>query len=323
MKPFKSQEELEKAKEQFIKNGATELSTDVSKGNTSTSVVDYWSASTLKKLSQEELLFRLDQVDNQATLMKWRIWWVIRQKYPSNVLFGQYISSLKDTIHADCVNKQQDIHRSWTAGKFCERYNITDLNKAKISQSAIYELSRSSNEDISGGILSKVRGKNLGYKEVLRLIGEAKAIEGEVLSDTAVVSPEVVTPAPTFPGLAEMHLRPVQKFEVLQGKVLDFSAIGAVGRKVEPVLSLSEVDSVDLEGDDGGDGSLDEVQEVREFDSADGDMLLELASHDASMLTEEQMIGELLLFSERYHRSPIKLVALFKEVMKVVQKGMY
>src|SRR5659263_102007 len=86
-----------------------------------------WSFSDLKKLSNDELINRLEQIDNQAMLMRWRILWVLRQRFPSDRLFGQYIAELRAT-RAICAGSHQDVNRALHAGRFCERHQITDLN---------------------------------------------------------------------------------------------------------------------------------------------------------------------------------------------------
>jgi hypothetical protein len=84
-----------------------------------------WSVSALRNLSREDLLSRLKSIDNEYTVMKWRIWWAIRQDFPSDKLFGQYINELRESPkYADIVGSQTEIHRAYCAGRFCEKYGI-------------------------------------------------------------------------------------------------------------------------------------------------------------------------------------------------------
>jgi hypothetical protein len=129
----------------------------------------------MNRMPLEELVDRLEQIDNQATLIKWRIWWAIRQKFPSDKLFGQYIAELRMTTHANCVGSQQEINRALNAGRFCEAHRITDLNSVGVLQSGIYELSRPVNDDIAPKIFRAVKNKGYPLAEIQRRIGEARA----------------------------------------------------------------------------------------------------------------------------------------------------
>jgi len=167
MKPFKikSESELQAIKREFI-NGANGGVKD-----------DLWLFSGLNEMTTKELLDRLYQVDNQATMMAWRIWWAIRQHYESDQLFGQFIAELKsDSTQTLCLTGQKEIYRAWTAGKFCEKYGINDLSEFGVSQTAIYELSRPVNEAIAEQILDSIKLQKLSVNEVKRLLEQARVI---------------------------------------------------------------------------------------------------------------------------------------------------
>jgi hypothetical protein len=136
---------------------------------------DLWSFSDLKKLSNEELVDRWEQVDNQATLIKWRILWALRQRFPSDKLFGQYLADLKAT-RAICAGSHQEINRALHAGRFCEQYRITDLGSVGLLQSAVYALSRPSNGPITDQVYKQIKNKNVPVKDVERYIEQAKAV---------------------------------------------------------------------------------------------------------------------------------------------------
>ena len=131
--------------------------------------------SDLKKLKNDELLDRLEQVDNQATLIRWRILWELRQRFKSDKLFGQYIAELKAT-RAICAGSTQDINRALHAGRFCAQHRITNLNSVGLLQSAVYALSRPVNEPIADEVYQKIKNKNMPVKEVERFIEQAKAV---------------------------------------------------------------------------------------------------------------------------------------------------
>lgn len=136
---------------------------------------DIWAFSDLKQLTNDELIDRLEQVDNQATLIKWRILWALRQRFPSDKLFGQYIADLKAT-RAICAGSHQEINRALHAGRFCEKYQITNLSSAGLLQSAVYALSRPSNDSITDQVYKQIKNKNVPVKDVERYIEQAKAV---------------------------------------------------------------------------------------------------------------------------------------------------
>lgn len=162
MKPFKTKQEIAELKREFVDG--------VGKS-------DVWSVSGLNQLSNEDLIKRLVQIDNQSTLMKWRILWILRQRYDSDTLFGQYIAELRsDPAQTLCLGNQMDIYRAWNAGKFCETYDINDLSEISISQTAIYELSRPANEAVSGDVFNAIRYKKVPVSDVKRMLEQAKAV---------------------------------------------------------------------------------------------------------------------------------------------------
>lgn len=137
------------------------------------------SFSELKKMTLDDLLDRLLQVDNQATLIKWRIWWAIRQHFKSDKLFGQYIEDLRrkptPTLCLSNMN-QKAINRAWQAGQFCEKHKINDLTKIGILPTAIYELSKPQNKDIAEKIFKEVRHKGYPVYEIERRIAQERAV---------------------------------------------------------------------------------------------------------------------------------------------------
>jgi hypothetical protein len=139
-----------------------------------------WSPAALKKMSKDQLIERLRQVDGQFTIMKWRIWWAIRNKFKSDKLFGQFINELREKPeYAIFIGSQQDINRAYHAGRFCEKWKITDLAESKIPRVAIYELSRPANDDVSDAVYKEIKSsvrRRIQFDEVNRLIEQKKAI---------------------------------------------------------------------------------------------------------------------------------------------------
>jgi hypothetical protein len=138
-----------------------------------------WSVSALKNLSNEDLLFRLKSIDNQYTVMRWRIWWAIRQHFKSDKLFGQYLNELReDSKYAELVGSQTEIYRAYCAGKFCEKWKISSISDAKIPRTAIYVLARQT-DDISDAIYREIKHsarRRFMLDEVERLIEQKRAV---------------------------------------------------------------------------------------------------------------------------------------------------
>lgn len=148
------------------------------------------SFSDLKRMTLDDLLDRLLQIENQSMLIKWRIWWAIRQHFKSDKFFGQYVAEIKnDPAHALCVGNmnQQGINRAYQAGQFCEKFKINDLTKIGILPTAIYELARPQNSDIAEKLFKEVRHKGYPVAEIQRRIAQERAvstIEPDVVVET-------------------------------------------------------------------------------------------------------------------------------------------
>jgi hypothetical protein len=136
-----------------------------------------WSLDNLNKLSNDALIDRLEQVDNQSMLIKWRILWTLRQRFPSDKVFGQYLADLKNSATRYIIaSSPQTITKSIQAGRFCERHKITSLEEVRLLPSSIYALSRPIYEDVSDSVFKQVKEKNLPNVEVERLLEQAKAV---------------------------------------------------------------------------------------------------------------------------------------------------
>jgi len=135
----------------------------------------------LKFLSNDELLGRYIQIDNGATRTKWHICWLLRQRFDSDKLFGQYIEEFRDSTGTLCPSNRKDLYRSWRAGKFCETYGINSLEDFKLSKTVVYELSQAANEDVAGSVFDFIKNQDVSVsvQEVRRLLEQAQSIEGK------------------------------------------------------------------------------------------------------------------------------------------------
>jgi hypothetical protein len=136
-----------------------------------------WSLDNLNKLSNDALIDRLEQVDNQSMLIKWRILWTLRQRFSSDKIFGQYLADLKNSSTRYIIaSSPQTITKSIQAGRFCEKHRIASLESVGLLPSSIYALSRPIYEDVSNTVFNQVKEKNLPNVEVERLLEQAKAV---------------------------------------------------------------------------------------------------------------------------------------------------
>lgn len=135
----------------------------------------------LKFLSNDDLLGRYIQIDNGATRTKWHICWLLRQRFDSDKLFGQYIEEFRDSTGTLCPSNRKDLYRSWRAGKFCETYGINSLEDFNLSKTVVYELSQAANEDVTGGVFDSIKNKDMpvSVQEVRRLLEQARSIEAK------------------------------------------------------------------------------------------------------------------------------------------------
>jgi hypothetical protein len=247
------------------------------------------SFSELKKLNKEELIDRLEQVDNQATLIKWRIWWAIRQKFPSDKKFGQYIAELReDPTHANCVGSQQEINRMLNAGRFCEAHRINDLRRIGISQSALYELSRPANGDISKKIFQSVKGKGYPFLEIQRRIAQERA----------------VLTVGTSPSMMDYDQPVTQPVERRSPYTVDVVKNVAQVEHQEPEEELSP-----------------EMAEVVERHETVAIMQENIEAEVKN--TDDEIVSAILKFIAWYKLSPMKMIGILQLVIKRLQSETY
>lgn len=315
---------------------------------------DNWALGDLKKLTNEELLDRLERVSNGAVLMRWRIFWALRQHYASDKLFGQYIQELRENpAYANLVGTQQDIHRAWNAGKFCEKYRIDDITVVGLQISSIYALSRPSNADVAGKVFRKIERMvlpntartTLPNVEVERMLYEAKAIT--VQKEPEQKEPERITyEQPARSGVFKVANNVVQLPEDLEqiGEAIEVAI--EHGETVAPVALEAEVIEEPTEEEDEtlaavlqerrapeytGRRFTDNTRAIYTETGAEvdlksvsyDDLLLELASRDASKLTDEQKVSEMILLDERFGMAAIKLIAVHAATNRHYQEIMW
>ena len=148
----------------------------------------------LKFLSNEELVERYVQIDQGAARAKWHICWLLRQRFESDKLFGQYVEDLNAT-QTNCLGSQMTVWRYWRAGAFCDRYEIDKLSDFNLSKSAVYELSAPVNELVAERVLSviKTQSERMPVSTVKRLIEQSKAVATQEPADSVIGNSDETT----------------------------------------------------------------------------------------------------------------------------------
>jgi hypothetical protein len=173
----------------------------------------------LSRLTDNQLIDRLEQVEGQGYLIKCRILWELRQRFASDRLFGQYLNEIRESTNPAWASSSSDISRSIAAGRFCEQHKINDLTKAKIYKGAVYALSMMQDVESAGKILAEIRQKNIAVKEVERMIEQSKAV-ATIEQPEAVVHDQEAVPRITQ-GIDN------QAIEVIELPALDAEPINA------------------------------------------------------------------------------------------------
>lgn len=206
-----------------------------------------WSLSDLKKLEADQIMDRIEQIDNQAMLYKWRLFWALRQKFPSNIEFGHYLSALRERPHSPFIESQQVINRYIQAGRFAEQHKIGSLEQAGVKPSVIYLLSQPQNKGIADAVFSSIRRKNVLHKDVQVMLEqsravvtieqqpELKAIEGEVICDEKF-TPIFTQEAPAVAPSAEVAKQAVSR--LMQSMIEDETPIQTISVENERLWEL-------------------------------------------------------------------------------------
>jgi hypothetical protein len=165
---------------------------------------DLWSFNNLKKLTEEQLIDRLTQVDNQATLIRWRILAELRSRFPSDKLFGKYVA----TQEIFTSKSSSAIYHECNAGRWCINNKVIDLNRLGIKKSVVYMLASPKNKDISNKLFIKLKNQHYSISEVEKIIEQERSItiekEAEIQESELITYHEHVEPytIPVVNGIA-------------------------------------------------------------------------------------------------------------------------
>lgn len=268
----------------------------------------------LNRLTPDQIMDRYEQVEGQAFLIKCRLIAALRDKFPSDPQFGQYIAEIQNhPTHPIKLGSQPRVNKMIHVGRFCAEHKISDLSKTGILQSAIVELARPKYKEFAGKLLHDIRRKNTPIKEVCRLIEEELAVatirkqeERRLLGIDLEEEKE-----PT-----EKRTIQVEDNVAIEGELSSEQGVAIAEEVIEPSAAsiAAQLPSTDTSL------MMKAIEEVNVEYAHRYELLLELSKMDASELTEEQKHEELLLFTESYKLSEIKLIPLIQGFIKLLQK---
>lgn len=134
--------------------------------------------SDLEELDENDLMERFECIDNQAALYKWKICMLIRDRFLSDKLMGQFLKKYRDEHPTHPLSKlpQQTMNKFVAAARFCMKHGIKSLEAAGIQQTSIFYLSSPINRNIADDIYAKIKGKNIPSTEVKHMIKQANVV---------------------------------------------------------------------------------------------------------------------------------------------------
>ena len=127
-------------------------------------VVDIFSLTQISKLSNDEIIDRIEAIESQSWLLKARLLWELRKRYPSDREFGQYIKTWLNSTRHLVASSQSQITNLVTIGRFCEQARIDDMSSIKVYQKSLLALAQLEDLDVAKQILRKIIHKNLFRK---------------------------------------------------------------------------------------------------------------------------------------------------------------
>ena len=161
----------------------------------------------LSDLSLEQLADRFESIEQQAQLFQGRILLEARNRFDSDIKFGEWIIKIGGTL---CSTTRQHRTRLMNLARFFENKELVG-----ISMTAAYEISAPANEAIADKIYEYALNKNLSVAEIKKKIQIEKGLTPEV----------VITKA-------EPELLPLEDFDVFKQVVLadveELSGIDAI-----------------------------------------------------------------------------------------------
>ncbi len=304
---FKTREKLEEFKSTLPSQSDTQLQEE--------NEASIWSVENLKKLSVEEIEDRLWAVEEQSVLIKWRLWWALRQKFGKNdKAFGQHINEMREhSTRPGWPTSPRDITRSVACGRFCEKHNISDLTGIKIHQGAIEALSSIEDKKITTDILRQIRRKYVAVGDVKKMIMNATQVVSIVEKEPETTELSVIDYTSALPGKYTVEIERSIIVGEINGepvKTIQQIAIIPPGREIEVDIEVPEKALIELKP-----FINDDLFSTRRAHS-----LRELASMDAGDISDDDAVQEVLLFIKQYKRPDmLKNMGFLKSIINAIQ----
>jgi hypothetical protein len=288
---------------------------------------DIFSFDNIKKLSDDELIDRMDAVDSQATLIKWRLLWELRSRYPAHIQFGRFVKRLMD-VGAISSSSRQVINRECRAGKWCVANNITDLNKLGIKKSVIYMLSSAQNKDVANKVFIKTKNQWHSIEKVKLMFEQERAITIEKEPDLQIT----YEPEPDYqPSKSPYMLRVVDNSVEIPHMPMPDMDLPEVDvskfirtRLEDAIDDLGEAIETSIENNHAFVPEFVEQRENNERRLENrSDLIWRLSQIPAYNLPEEQMVDEILVMCEAYGLSPIKLIPVLQACIRACSNSTY
>ncbi len=163
-----------------------------------------WDIKTFKNKSIDELIEQLDSINQQFSLVRWRIWWEIKKKVGKDTQkFNQLLKELRVSDRTNCliesdgsIMNDKKIQRAWKCGRICELLNIENINKTKIRQQSILLLEQIDDDDAIKRIFKEIKGKNItSVKAVQEVIDNELKVVHTIEQKVDVIDSE---PKPSY-----------------------------------------------------------------------------------------------------------------------------
>lgn len=132
--------------------------------------LNIFSLDRISALSNDEIIDRIEAIESQSWLLKSRLLWELRKRYPSDKEFGQYIKAWLTSTRHLVASSQSQITNLVSIGRFCEETRIDDMGSIKVYQKSLLALSQLEDTAVAKKILRNIVNKNLPVEEVKRVI---------------------------------------------------------------------------------------------------------------------------------------------------------
>jgi len=158
--------------------------------------LNIFSLDRISALSNDEIIDRIEAIESQSWLLKSRLLWELRKRYPSDKEFGQYIKAWLTSTRHLVASSQSQITNLVSIGRFCEETRIDDMGSIKVYQKSLLALSQLEDTAVAKKILRNIVNKNLPVEEVKRVIYQETVVH--TIENEPVEVIDYGEPKPTY-----------------------------------------------------------------------------------------------------------------------------